>query len=76
MDALTTLRSVYPNVIKITYDNKASRAAEETEQLGAMNAQNPMEIFEAFYTSRRGADMDAEQKDYVNSLIEKIWGEN
>ena len=76
MDALTTLRSVYPNVIKITYDNKASRAAEETEQLGAMNAQNPMEIFEAFYTSRRGADMDDEQKDYVNSLIEKIWGEN
>ena len=76
MDAIATLRSLYPNVLKITYDNKATRAAENIEKFDTVNKQNPLEIFEAFFSSRRGTDMDEEQKVYVKSLIEKIWGQN
>lgn len=76
MDAISTLRTVYPNVLKITYDNMASRAAENVERLGAVDKKNPFEIFEAFFNSRRGRDMDEDEKEYVHSLIEKIWGEN
>ena len=76
MDAMATLRTVYPNVLKITYDNKASRAAENIERLGAVDKKNPLEIFEAFYKSRIGEDMDDQKKEYIHSLIEKIWGEN
>ena len=76
MDAISTLRTVYPNVLKITYDNMASRAAENVERLGAVDKKNPFEIFEAFFNSRRGRDMDEEEKEYVHFLIEKIWGEN
>lgn len=76
MDAMATLRSVYPNVLRISYDNKASKAAENIEKLGTMDKQNPLEIFETFFTSRRGTEMDEQQKEYVQSLIEKIWGEN
>lgn len=76
MDAMATLRTVYPNVLKITYDNKASRAAEKIERLGAVDKKNPLEIFEAFYKSRIGEDMDDQKKEYIHSLIEKIWGEN
>ncbi len=76
MDAISTLRSVYPNVIKISYENMATRAAEEIEKLGKMDKQNPEEIFEAFFNSRRGREMSPEEKDYIHSLIEKIWGED
>ena len=76
MDAMATLRTVYPNVLKITYDNKASRAAENIERLGAVDKKNPLEIFEAFYKSRIGEDMDDQKKEYIHSLIEKIWGED
>ena len=76
MDAMATLRTVYPNVLKITYDNKASRAAENIERLGTVDKKNPLEIFEAFYKSRIGEDMDDQKKEYIHSLIEKIWGEN
>ena len=76
MDAMATLRTVYPNVLKITYDNRASRAAENIERLGAVDKKNPLEIFEAFYKSRIGEDMDDQKKEYIHSLIEKIWGEN
>ena len=76
MDAISTLRSVYPNVLKITYDNKASRAAENIEKLGAVDKKNPLEIFETFFNSRRGREMYEEEKEYIHSLIEKIWGED
>lgn len=76
LDAITTLRTVYPNILKITYDNKASKVAENVEHLEGVNESNPLETFQTFYKSRRDAEMSAEQIDYVQSLIEKIWGEN
>ena len=76
MDAISTLRSVYPNVLKISYENMATRAADEIEKLGKLDKGNPGEIFEAFFNSRRGREMTEEEKEYINSLIEKIWGEN
>lgn len=76
MDAMASLRTVYPNVLKISYDNKASRAAENIEKFSGVNEKKPLEIFETFYQSRRGAEMSDEQKTYIQALIEKIWGEN
>ncbi len=76
MDALASLRTVYPNVLKLSYDNKASRAAENIENFSGVNEKKPLEIFETFYQSRRGAEMSEEQRTYIQSLIEKIWGEN
>lgn len=76
MDAMASLRTVYPNVLKLSYDNKASRAAENIENFSGVNEKKPLEIFETFYQSRRGTEMSEEQRTYIQSLIEKIWGEN
>lgn len=76
MDAMASLRTVYPNVLKLSYDNKASRAAENVEKFSGVNEKKPLEIFEAFYQSRRGTEMNDEQKNYIQALIEKIWEEN
>lgn len=76
MDAMASLRTVYPNVLKLSYDNKASRAAENVEKFSGVNEKKPLEIFEAFYQSRRDTEMNDEQKNYIQALIEKIWGEN
>lgn len=76
MDAMANLHTVYPNVLKLSYDNKASRAAENVEKFSGVNEKKPLEIFEAFYQSRRGTEMNDEQKNYIQALIEKIWEEN
>ena len=76
LDAIATLRSVYPNILRLTYDNKASRASENIEKLDDVQNSNPLEIFDAFYNSRRGTEMSEEQREYIKSLVEKIWGEN
>lgn len=76
LDAISTLRSVYPNILKITYDNKATKAAESVEKFDAVDEKKPLDVFEAFFKARRGTDMDDMQKEYIQSLIENIWGEN
>jgi len=76
LDAISTLRTVYPNVLKLTYDNKSTQAMENVEKITAVDKKDPLEVFEAFFKSRRGTDMNEEQKEYIHSLIEKIWGEN
>lgn len=76
LDAISTLRSVYPNILIITYDNKATKAAESVEKFDAVDEKKPLDVFEAFYKARRGTDMDDMQKEYIQSLIENIWGEN
>ena len=76
MNAMATLRSVYPNVLKLSYDNNASRAAERIENFSGVSEKLPLEIFETFYKSRRDTEMSEEQKSYIQSLIENIWGEN
>ena len=76
MDAMATLRSVYPNVLKISYDNKATRALENVENFTNVKEKNPLEVFEEFYLSRRGQEMTTEQKEYIQSAIDLIWGEN
>ena len=76
MDAMANLRTVYPNVLKLSYDNTASRAAESIETDLGVRGASPLSIFEEFYKSRRGTDMSDEQKTYMQSLIERIWGED
>lgn len=73
MNAMATLRSVYPNVLKLSYDNNASRAAERIENFSGVSEKLPLEIFETFYKSRRDTEMSEEQKSYIQSLIENIW---
>lgn len=76
MDAMASLRTVYPNVLKLSYDNKATKAAETVEKFSGVNEKKPLELFEIFYQSRRGSEMNEEQKQYMQSLIEKIWEKN
>lgn len=76
MDAMANLRTVYPNVLRLSYDNAASRASESTEKDPGVRGDRPLNIFEEFYKSRRGSGMSDEQKSYMQSLIERIWGED
>lgn len=76
LDAFSTLRTVYPNVLKLSYDNKASKKDEQVEKIEGVNERDPLATFKTFYESRRDAEMSLEQVDYIQDLIQKIWGEN
>lgn len=74
LDAIYTLRSVYPNILQLTYDNSVTRNELTIGEMEKISISNPMQMFEEFYLNRSGSELKAEQKKYVNELIDSIWG--
>lgn len=71
-DAMGKLRSIYPNLMKLDYDNARTRAggvipAAETER------RSPAELFAELYTLQNGQPLSTEQAEFTAALMEKIW---
>ena len=75
LDAMATLNTVYPNIIRLIYDNTTTRNSSNLEELSQNKVFHPLEMFQEFYKARRGIDLTGEQKDYMQKLIEEIWGD-
>ncbi len=73
--ALQSLRALYPNIMRLDYDNKRSRAAAILPDMGESDMRTPLEIFSVFYESQNGKPLDEDQMDLVSGLIEKVWGD-
>ncbi len=74
-DALGKLRIIYPFVMSIRYDNARTRESGELEGVGAVASRSPSELFAALFEAQNNRPLGAEQEQIVQSLIEKIWGE-
>lgn len=74
-DALARLRTIYPNLMRLDYDNCRTRqmqqvcAPERTESL------TPLQHFAAFYELQNNQPLSEEQAAFCQSLIESIWKE-
>ena len=74
-DAVSKLRIIYPNLMKLDYDNKRTRAGIVLE--GAEDQQrSPLELLEEFYEKQNGQPMGEEQRTFAKSLMERIWEED
>lgn len=74
-DAVSKLRIIYPNLMKLGYDNKRTRAGIILE--GAEDQQrSPLELLEEFYEKQNGQPMGEEQRAFAKSLMERIWEED
>lgn len=74
-DAVSKLRIIYPNLMKLDYDNKRTRAGIVLE--GAEDQQrSPLELLEEFYEKQNGKPMGEEQRAFAKSLMERIWEED
>ena len=74
-DAIGKLRSVYPNIMKLDYDNNRTRSNMEIN--GANDAEHklPIELFSEFYESQNNQPLSVEQQTFLAGMIEKIWEE-
>ncbi len=72
-NALGNLRVVYPNLMKLDYDNSRTRASGAiTPEENAENI-SPVELFRDFYEKQNGRELSEEQKGYLKEIIEQIW---
>lgn len=72
-DALGKLRSIYPNIMKLDYDNLRTRSRQMIGAETAVEQKTPLQLFEELYQLQNNQEMNGEQKDFASELIEKIW---
>lgn len=74
-DAIGKLRLIYPNIMKLDYDNKRTRSEFTLEALENVKDRNPVDLFSEFYESQNGQTMSDEQREFILKLTEEIWGD-
>ena len=72
-EALGRLRVIYPNLMKLSYDNTRTRSNQVID--GALHVQrkSPLELFKELYELQNNQPMSEEQSDFAQQLIESIW---
>ena len=71
-DAVARLRAVYPNLMKLDYDNARTRAAADISAAEAAEGKSELELFAEFYEKQNGQPMSGEQRQFTASLLERI----
>lgn len=74
LEALGRLRTVYPNIMRLEYENTRTRQSVDLQETKVDENETPLEYFEAFYEMQNNQKMSGMQRQIVSDLIEKIWG--
>ncbi len=72
-NAMTRLRTWFPNLMSLRYDNTRTRTASRIEGAADLQGKSQLELFEELYQAQNGQEMSAEQKKLVENLITEIW---
>ena len=71
--AANKLRLFYPNLMKLDYDNRRTRAGMILDAAEDAQRRSPLELLEEFYEKQNGQPMGEAQRGFAQSLIERIW---
>ena len=72
-DAIGKLRSIYPYIMKLDYDNARTRMNQVIDGAEAVEQKSPLELFSEFYELQNNQPMSDEQRNFAADLMEKIW---
>ncbi|EEU98467.1 hypothetical protein ROSINTL182_09658, partial [Roseburia intestinalis L1-82] len=71
-DGMAKLRTVYPNLMQLVYDNSRTRQSRQVEVTERVEQKSEMELFEEFYEIQNNQPMSEEQQDFVRELMEEL----
>lgn len=72
-DAIGKLRTIYPNIMKLSYDNLRTRAAVTVRGTAEVEEKSPMELLKGFYELQNNQPMTDEQEEIARGMMEEIW---
>ncbi len=73
VNAFGKLQTIYPNLMKLSYDNARTREQRDVSDAVDVENRTPLELFEEFYEKQNNAPMNKEQRDFVIGCIGDIW---
>ncbi len=74
-NAMGKLRVIYPNLMKLDYNNRRTSMITHLEEGADVEHLSPMELFAQFYEKQNNQPMNQEQEDYMRRKMEQIWEE-
>ena len=74
-DAMAKLRNIYPNLMRLEYDNRRTQAVSSLETVASTDKKTPSELFGDLFEMQNGQPMNEEQSKYVSNMFYEIWGE-
>ena len=74
-EAIGKLRLIYPNIMKLSYDNTRTRTDRVIDAAADVQRKAPLELFEELYEMQNNQPMSEEQRIFAQDLIESIWEE-
>lgn len=72
-DGAAKLRVIYPNLMRLDYDNTRTRSRNLPEGAEEPETKSPLELFEEFYERQNNQPMTEEQIRFSRELMETIW---
>lgn len=72
-EAVGRLRAVYPNLMKLSYDNARTRSTAVIDTVENIRRKSPLDLFCELYELQNNQPMSDTQKTYTQELIETIW---
>lgn len=71
-DGLQRLRTVYPNLMRLVYDNSRTRQDRDVESVAEIEQKSEIQLFEEFYELQNNQPMSPEQREYMEETIEGL----
>ena len=72
-EAMARLRVIYPNLMKLTYDNSRTRSNTVIDGAADVQKKSPLQLFGELYEQQNNQPMSEVQNDFLRELIESIW---
>lgn len=76
LNGVNILRTIYPNLMKLDYDNTRTRNSLTLKIEEDIKNKSPLEIFSDFYKQQNGTDLTSEQEKILQDIISEIWEDN
>ena len=74
-DVIGKLRSIYPNIMRVEYDNTRTSSSNSVAASREMLSKSPVELFGDLYKLQNNREMTDEQIKYTLGIIDRIWGD-
>lgn len=71
-DAMARLRTIYPNIMKLDYDNKRTRSSGEITAGSETEKKSEIELFDEFFRIQNGQPLKEEQRRFSEELLESL----
>ena len=72
-NAIGNLRTVYRNLLLLSYDNTRTRSSAVVQGAEEMERKTPLMLLKEFYEQQNGLPMNEEQQQFAQKMIEDIW---